>query len=163
MDWVDVQVLRDRFAMRTLQDGCEEALRDLVLGTFSLLRHTPAGVMGLNRAVHFTVEDDEAWHAIGHRLVPKARVWDEVLREPGTRSVAVQGKRPDQFRGYILVKLEPSSVVQPGVFVDVNDHFDVRTDGEAPPVAELMTILGEVWVDAVARAKKLVSHLMEAA
>lgn len=42
LDWIDIQVLRDRFTVRLLQEGHEESLRDFVLGTFKLRHHTPA-------------------------------------------------------------------------------------------------------------------------
>jgi len=163
VDWVDIQVLRDRFAVRTLQEGHAEAMRDLVMGTFRLLRHTPAGIMGINKTVHFSVDNRDEWNAIGHALVPKSGIWNDTLKKPGTRAVLVQGERPDEFKGYVLVRIEPSPKVQPGVFIEINDHYNVTRDDKAPPpaIAELMKVLEQAWVDSVARADATTKRIME--
>jgi hypothetical protein len=161
LDWLDVQVFRDRFSSRTLQGGHEEALRDFVLGTFKLLRHTPVGIMGVNFVVHFSVDSVEEWHAIGHRLVPKEGLWASVLESPGTRSLLIEGKRPDGEVGYVRVKVEPSEAHHPGVFVEINDHFDRRLEGRIPPVSVMMDILSSQWSASVERAQKIVGRLME--
>ena len=67
--WLQLQVTQSQFLASTTEDPLE-ALRDLVLGTFSLLRHTPVSKMGVNRDVHIRMPDESSWHAVGHALVP---------------------------------------------------------------------------------------------
>jgi hypothetical protein len=44
--WMQLQVQLDRFMVSTADSAFYEPLRDLVLGTFQLLRHTPVQKMG---------------------------------------------------------------------------------------------------------------------
>lgn len=119
--------------------------------------------MGVNKVVHFSIDTAEEWHAIGHRLAPKEGVWNDVLSEPGTRSLLVEGKRPDGHRGYIRVKVEPSTPHHPGVSVEVNDHFDMRRGESTPPVSALMDVLSAEWCNCVTRAENIIDKLMSVA
>lgn len=77
-DWLQIHVFRDRFQARTFQEPYYEALRDLVIGVFSYLNHTPIRIMGINRLFHFRLESEEVWHKVGDRLAPK-QDWVELL------------------------------------------------------------------------------------
>ncbi len=48
LDWLRVTVTPERFSAETTQESYYEAVRDLIIGTFSLLRHTPITKMGIN-------------------------------------------------------------------------------------------------------------------
>lgn len=50
-DWLSIHVTKDRFTAATENAEHVNTLRDLVLGTFSLLEHTPFNKMGLNRSI----------------------------------------------------------------------------------------------------------------
>jgi hypothetical protein len=94
MGKLNIQVDGARFGITTDEPSQEPILRDLALGTLSLLEHTPLRAIGLNLDMVFAVESEEAWHAIGHRLVPK-HDWAQILDSPGMQQVVVEGKRPD--------------------------------------------------------------------
>lgn len=49
LDWLQLQVTDEKFVALTTPSSYYEPLRDLVLGTFRLLRHTPIRQMDLNR------------------------------------------------------------------------------------------------------------------
>ena len=161
LDWLDIQVLRDRFTVRLLQNGYEEALRDLVLGTFKLLNHTPSRVMGVNKGVHFMVDSLDEWHSLGHKLAPKEGIWDCVLRKPGTLNVLIEGQRTDGFEGCIRVKVEPSQRHHPGVFVEVNDHFVGKGGEKVPAITPMMEILSSQWDNCVERSNRIIRRIME--
>lgn len=123
--WFECQVTLDSFQVATLQAEMEEPLRDLVVGTFQLLPHTPVWSFGLNFDSHFLTDSVEAWHNFGHKLSPKA-IWEGLLERPGMRAVVVQGDRPGPIAGAVYVRVEPSVRVFPGIYVSINDHFDLR-------------------------------------
>jgi hypothetical protein len=57
--------LPERFAAHGAQGPSNSNLiRDLVLGTFQLLRHTPIKAMGVNREAVFAMESEEEWRII---------------------------------------------------------------------------------------------------
>lgn len=166
LDWLRLEVTQERFAAATsnLQQYAPEPLRDLVQGTFNLLRHSPARMMGINRHFHFGIESEEKWHAIGDQLAPK-KIWEGVLEgRPGMRSLLIEVKRPDRFNGYIRVKVEPSTSVKKskyGVFVEINDHFALdQTVGEHR-ATELMDILDSVWTESLERSCKIAYTVLE--
>ena len=146
MEWAKLSVDHDRFGLEssTNQQFSPELLRDLTLGTFRLLSHTPVKMMGLNRLFHFAIESEEIWHSIGHMLAPK-EIWTGLLEKPGTRSLSVQGIRTDHYKGQILVKVEPSALLQPGLFIHINDHFEARNPEPISSAGEMMDILEKNW------------------
>ncbi len=157
-DWFHLAVTRERFAISTVQQSAYEPMRDLVLETFKLLKHTPLTQMGINRDRHFTSRSKDEWHAIGHRLAPK-EVWAPLLEKPGLLSLAIQGERTDGNRGRTVVKVEPSVQVVPGLYVNVNDHFDPPTDETQTTCEGLMGILAKSWSEIMVRAQSISSAL----
>ena len=116
LEWMRLGVVRDKFAATAWQSSYYEHLRDLVTGTFKILRHTPLRMMGINRQMHFQLESQLEWHGFGHKLAPK-EIWDGLLEQPGMQSLSIQGVRDDGLQGSINVKVQPSPKVENGVFL----------------------------------------------
>jgi hypothetical protein len=158
-EWLEINVVRDRFQAATVQESYYEVLRDLVIGVLNLLSHTPLRVMGLNCEFHYQLRSEDAWHSVGHRLVPKAD-WKDLLEKPGMKSLIVEGVRPDDLKGYIRVKVEPSTRVSYGVYVEVNDHYDLRqSDDTISGASEAMRILSERWSDSMKRSVSIAQKI----
>ena len=150
-EWLQLRVFGDRFQAGTVQEAYYEALRDLVVGVFTLLNHTPLRLMGMNQDFHYRLESEEAWHTVGHRLAPK-EYWKAALNNPGMRSLTVEGRRPDNLDGYIRVKVEPSNRVQFGVYVEVNDHYELPPISETPTgTSRAIDILSKQWSESMER------------
>jgi hypothetical protein len=129
--WLDVMVTRDTIQLGTDRVEEFERLRDAVVATLELLPHMPLAAMGINRIAHFDVGGVDGWHRVGDKLVPK-QPWETALLLPGMKSVTLWGVRPDLHSGRIQVTVEPSSLLQLGIFVAHNDHFDLF-DVESQP------------------------------
>jgi hypothetical protein len=161
LEWLILQVTRERFFVSTSQEPYYEVVRDLVLGTFSLLRHTPVHKMGINRDMHFRMDSEEAWHAFGHRLAPKD-LWKDILGEnPGMRSLTMEGRRQDGCKGYTRVKVEPSEKVHPGVYVNVNDHYEVADPKSVIGSDEIRTLFERSWSESLRRSAHIAYALLE--
>ena len=65
IEWLQVSITQDRFMVATSQEAYYEVLRDLAVGTFTLLNHTPLQVMGINQEFHYALESEQAWHTVG--------------------------------------------------------------------------------------------------
>ncbi|MEO0250328.1 MAG: hypothetical protein ABIN58_12555 [candidate division WOR-3 bacterium] len=157
LGWCHIQVTRDRFVAQGDQEPYE-ALRDLVLGAFKLLSHTPVTKMGINTEAHFRVESEKAWHAFGHLLTPK-EIWNEIMSSPGMRSITLEeGQRRDGRKGYIRVTVEPSVRVIPGVFFRVNDHYEASKN--LPGCSEMTSILEEAWTASRERSEEMILSLV---
>lgn len=159
---VALEAQRERLAISTKPEtDAVEVVRDLAISTLSILRHTPVYSFGINTQGHYLVDEREEYDRLGWTLAPPGP-WGDALQRPGMRSLTVQGLRPDERRGALLATVEPSIRIQPhGVFVAVNDHFDVASPGEqavgASPAVELLT---ESWEDSRARADVIVKQVL---
>ena len=127
--WLNLLVLPDRFTGACVGAHALELLRDLVVGAFSLLEHTPVRMLGLNRQMHFRMPSEESWHALGDRLAPK-EPWTAITPAPKLRSITMELERDTSAGSVTSLKLESSTRVPFGIYVEVNRHF-----AEAGPTA----------------------------
>ena len=142
--WFALEVTRNRFIARSNDESHFEPLRDLVISIFKLLEHTPIKQMGLNRDVHFDVQTDAAWHHIGHMLAPKA-IWKKYLKEPGLRTLVIEGQHSDDFKGNINVTVRPVLEKKHTVSVAINNHFEL-SDIQDLRISELIAVR---WLSAI--------------
>lgn len=135
LEWVQVDIAHDRFGVISTDPTKYQPLRDLVIGTFAVLEHSPVTKFGFNTFSHFKMASEADWHRVGHYYAPKA-AWQQVLNDPRTLAVAVQGTREKSDANRIQFRLEPSSKVMHGVHIAINEHYDLD---EQKPAAERMT------------------------
>ncbi len=154
-EWLKISVTRDRFNAGSSQESHYEAVRDLVVGVFSLLNHTPLTAVGINRDFHYRLESEDLVNSIGNRLAPK-QDWEDLLSEPGMLSLAMRGNRTDNLDGYIHVKVEPSALEKPGVFVAVNDHYQLKSgEGLLSKTGDATRIIADQWKVSMDRALRI--------
>ena len=155
---VRLQVTSDRFTALSNPNAAPEGLRDLVLGTFFLLEHTPVTALGLNREMHFSVASEEEWHRVGDKLAPKEG-WNGVLDgRPGMRALLITTQRGDELGSIIGVRVEPSAKIKPGVFFAVNEHYPAP---KVEPLKNLMGIVRDRWEEGGQYAARIADHIMD--
>lgn len=160
LEWLDIQVLQNRFLAGTQQSPYYPVLRDLVISTFRILSHTPIRMMGINFHFHFPMESEEAWHALGHRVTPK-EIWANILEKPGLRSLSMEGKRPDDFKGSITARIEPSKQIRHGVYISINDHYEIKDLESSLGCKEIINILESAWDSSATKSKEIAYSLLE--
>lgn len=160
-DWFSLEVLPERLMLITNQLAYYNPLRDLAESILNLLPNTPVHSMGMNRSSHYSLKDEVTWHSFGHRLVPKEPMWADIIKDPGTARVAVKGIREDGRSGHLLVIVEPSSRIENGVFVDINDHYS-RPDGveSASGSSWATEVIADVWKEHQERVGKIRERLI---
>jgi hypothetical protein len=157
-EWLHVQVTPQRFAADTDQESYYEPLRDLVLSVLDLT-HAPVARMGLNRVFHYPLASEKRWHSLGHRLAPK-RDWKPYLKDPGLEALIIRAARADKRDGVVRVRVEPSARVDYGVFIEVNDHYELaKADPPASTTEEAAQILADHWGESLERALQLAEHI----
>lgn len=159
VEWARAKVTQDRFEVGTEHESFYEPVRDLVLGIFKLLDQTPVAMLGINHNTHYRLGSEEEWHALGDTLAPKDD-WDDLLIKPGMRSLTMEGLRPDDYSGWIRVKVEPSvHLGTRGVYVQVNDHYNLASHNEQSEVAAgssaLSSILSNEWIATMRRSRHI--------
>jgi hypothetical protein len=124
MGGIRVQVDDSRLGITAVESPKGPILRDLVLGTLSILEHTPLKAIGLNRDMVFVMDTDDAWHEVDNRLVPKSD-WEQILACPGMRQVVVEGRRSDCSADRLHVRVQPSAARS--ILIAVNQHYQLET------------------------------------
>src|SRR5260370_9089105 len=90
--WFHLQVLQNRLQLISTDPRHYDPLRDLAMAVFAILHHTPVRALGINRDFHFAMPSLDEWHGIGNTLAPK-ELWSAFLKNPGLRSMLIQGYR----------------------------------------------------------------------
>lgn len=152
-----IQVVQERFMAMSKVGANFEPLRDLVVGTFFILEHTPVTAMGINHHLHFQMKTDSDWHRIGDRLAPKDG-WNGILHgRPGMLSLTITTEAADS-RPKTTVRVEPSVKLKSGVYFDINEHYPFEKDDK---LKKIMTLLQERWKEADLHAKNIANHIIE--
>jgi hypothetical protein len=156
--WLRMQAETERVQISTSQPQYYDAVRDFVLGTFRILRHTPLKGIGFHWMAHFASADKEEWHAVGHALAPK-ELWRDVLKEPGLFNMVMRETRSQH--DWTNITIEPSSKVEPGIYFEVHDHYDT-VDSEPPVGADLiMKALEDHWASSLDRSRAVMTHILK--
>jgi hypothetical protein len=159
LEWMRLLTTRDKFRVYTTQVPYYEPLRDLVIGTFKILSHTPIRALGINFDAHLSMGSKEKWHQFGNMLTPKS-AW-KVLDQPGMLTVTMQGHRKDSFKGHVHVKVEPSTTINNGVYFSINDHYELNSSLEnVNSVDELLNVLSSNWKASLSQSKEIIHSLM---
>ncbi len=162
-NWFSLQVTTDKYMISTQDPAAYPRVRDLVVGTFTLLEHTPINQFGFNKFQHFRMPSEEDWHAYGHYYAPKGS-WEAIVSGPGMRSLIIQGHRKNCPATNIQIKTEPSQQLKHAVFIHVNEHYDMKCDTAEESkdgVQELLRTLTESWDDILSYGDTVSSHLLE--
>lgn len=162
LEWCSLQVTQDSFTASSTDPSRYLDLKDLVIGIFTFLEYTPLKMLGLNRRMHFKVNSEDRWHELGDCWAPKDG-WKDMLvghradQLPGLRSLTMEGIREDSEAAYIRVKVEPSTRVKPGIYVETNEHYELADDSTVKP----MEMVESAWADAQGFALEIATHLLK--
>ncbi|MGA3085272.1 MAG: hypothetical protein ABSE95_10800 [Thermodesulfobacteriota bacterium] len=171
MEWLSINVQPGRFAAET-QEGPFIRLADFVVKTFrDYLYHTPIGKMGINRLVHFNVESEEIRNRIGKILAPLDGwgAWGKNIEKSSPKKrggmnslTMLQQDLDDRKRGFIRAKIEPSNKIQgmAGIYMEVNDHYEVEFPDQNQDCEEIMMILGRQFDDSLRRSEWIIDQIM---
>ncbi|MER5522554.1 hypothetical protein [Streptomyces sp. NPDC002763] len=158
--WFGLEVINDRWMLISRATPAFESLRDLALGTFSVLRHDPVQKVGLNAYAHYAMPSREALDNFGHKIAPKDGVWRPVMDDPRLLSLTIQGARTDDHPGAVRTKIEPSAKIPDGLFIDVNDEYANSDSSSADWARDL---LSEEWDNHRARVSSIREHIVSKA
>ena len=158
--WARIEVVKNRFLVATAQESSFSAVRDLSLGVLKLLSHSPISAMGFNREIHCRAPSEQAWHAYGDKLAPK-EVWNSVLDDPrpGLKSLVVQSRKADGAISEVNVQVAPSAKVLPGVFIAVNNHFNLAPGAAVGDANRAIETIENEWGPSLARSDRIFESL----
>ena len=159
--WFSMQALPNRIAFNTQLSAYYGSLKDLVAGTLSVLPGAQVTAFGINYDAHFKLDSEERWNALGHDIVPK-RFWETVVEDPGTANVTIQGARPNKSPGRMNLTFAPSPLVNHGIALGVNDHYDVvQTSNAQADVEGVIELLKRDFSVSLKRSEKYFTDLLK--
>lgn len=154
----DIQITPERFQVMTNREDYFDPVRDLAQGSLTVLDTNPTRAIGFNWNVHFKAGSEAAWHAVGDKLTPK-KMWRSFWQEHvGMQDVTMRLARDDGLEGHITVSVQPSTRVQYGVYIGINDHIDFAKR-ENFCASELAQFVQAEWDKARSRGKKLLNAI----
>ena len=131
LDGFQFQVLRNTFQITADDERYTPILKDLSINIFTALDRTPITAFGINYNTHFSALSEDDWHQIGHALTPKD-VWNKCFKKSGMKTIVIEGENPlasqDHNGGYIHFKVEPSPLIKHGIYVQLNNHFNINKE-----------------------------------
>jgi hypothetical protein len=157
-----LQVVGDRFMAQTDQLPYFSPLRDLVVGVFTLLRHTPARAVGINRQMHFKANDRFSWDGLNKSLTATV-AWGDALSNATQVGLDLRGTRDHAVNGAVSVRIEPSIVEEGGIFIRVNDHYELAQENSQAGLAEITDLIDSEFDSSTARALNTAQRLLEVA
>lgn len=141
--WLEVEVTDDRFKVLTRQTAYYEMLRDLTIGTFQSLNNTPVRAIGINFQTHLRLYTKDDLESFLNKLSP-LKLLQKYFIAPDFERIAFRNPTEN---GHVRFSIEKSLLLEHGVYIDINDHFE-KIEGQ------------EVWKDdlgnAYVKAEKLV-------
>lgn len=158
MAWGEIASTSEQFSVRTTRTTDALLAKDLLVGTFTYLGHTPVRGLGFSRAVHHSLEVDGAWEAFAAEVTPSGE-WISGIEGAKVHSLTLEGVsgRDD---GSILVTVEKSNRLPNGVYIAINDHFERETEESVPASAQwVVDLTDEYWAVAQERADKILLAL----
>lgn len=136
-----VTVAHDSFQIESTSES-SELVRDLAIGVFHLLEHTPIQALGFNRGMHFKKNEEDLWSQIEHKFTP-TDIWKSLLESPVTSSVLIESKQSKR-NSQVYCKVEPSVRVIPGLYIGISELYkgDIEQEGNTQ---RLISAISDSW------------------
>jgi len=158
LEWLKVTVGRDRFQMQCNQEAYFPVLKDLILGTFKLLEHTPLNHLGINRSFVCKFSEERSRSVIFSKF-GASNAWDRVLNSPTTAKVFMKGTRADGRPGYELIMFETVPDDNFRFSVAMNEHYE--NPDKAGAAIKCMDVVEATWLDVQKRAKDRLKIILD--
>lgn len=158
----DFDIRPERFQVGTPQENLFGAMRDLFCSTLNILEGTKVTAVGVNWTAHLSLPSEAAWHTAGHKMIPHdmwTKLWSKHV---GMKNVTVELQREDKSSGFVQVVTQPSRVLPHGMYIHVNDHFELA-GGEPKYGPDAAKLVEERWAESGKMAEKLLQSLKEVA
>jgi hypothetical protein len=171
MPWITLAVEPEKLsASSTAGYPVGEPIRDFVLDLLDIMPVKQYNAIGINRDTHLPLQSNETYDALVERLGgfgrgelgPMLADIDEAsgktLVNLRMNSLSFQAQRDDGTHGSVSIRIERSVRIVPGVYVQINDHFEADPAVDTGP-DELVKRLTDGWAASNRRADVVVSAI----
>jgi hypothetical protein len=157
LDWLSVEITKNRCQFKTSKEPYFEPLKDLAVGIFKILKETPINSLGINYIYDLSLIDEKKYYDFGSKLTP-LNIWDNELNDPRLMSVEIKEEsRIDNQKGFRRVRISPSDQkISYGISVNINNHFDLNGDGSK---IDAVSHLLKNWEGCSSQSKSILQSL----
>lgn len=163
LDWLYIEVTKDRFELRTSQEPYFEPVKDLAIGIFNILSETPVRQVGINHLKYFALPDKDRYYKFGDKITPLNN-WSDSLQDPKVLMVEVYEKnRKDGNSGHVRVRIQPSDITlstEFGVLININDHININ-ENQTGRDGEILRLFASVWSESFDRVNTIVENIWQ--
>ena len=149
-----------RLQISTDNNAAYEQIRDLIVSIFQILSHTPVTKLGINSDYHIKVDSEKKFYDFGDIIAPK-QILGKVLETPKTLNVTIQGNQTRDYSGNVNVKVQPSPKVNRGIWININDHYDLESNEPLEGCQKAMQILERLFEDSLNRSNKIAKTIVD--
>ncbi|MGH9875709.1 MAG: hypothetical protein ACRD9S_24900, partial [Pyrinomonadaceae bacterium] len=126
-----------------------------VCSVLEVIDGAPVEQIGMNWAVHYSTPSRSAWHAAGDKLVPK-HFWSSAWpKHVGMSNLSLQLERIDEDKGNVNIVFQPSGIVGNGVYISVNDHYELKSSDKQFYSADAAKFIQSRWNPSKEMAEKM--------
>jgi len=163
IEWFKLQVDRERFIISTEQQPYFKNIIDFMLGTFSILQHTPIRAVGINRTMDIRMSSRDERDNLGYYLAPKSP-WKNIFDKPAMMRLDVTDdvKIIDEVSGKTSIQIEPSKLIYPdGIYFNLNRHYQVNDEEKTLGATKVISAFKGDWESALKEADRIISSLLQ--
>lgn len=161
LDWASIEVTRERFVISTTSEQYFQIVFDLITSIIGILKETPIRAFGINHLLHYALNNEKYYYDFGNKLVPLSN-WSGFMNDPKMLHLdMIENQRKDKLPGHFRVKVLPSDLVPSsdnGIMIQVNNHFDIKTEKPDSSVVFLQTI-SKSWQESFTRTYEIAEKL----
>ncbi len=168
-EWLRLQVQTNRFYAITSELPYVR-LFDFVVKTFKdYLNHTPLSKIGINRIVHFSAKNEANRDRIGKLLAPREPwgKWGQHIdagegeEHGGMTNLTMEiRKLDDRGKGFVRITVQPSSKVDAGIFIDINDHYELSGTDDNLGSDKIIDLLINRFDASIDNSEKIINQIM---
>lgn len=139
-----------------------DVVRDLVVGTFSILKETPIWEVGINHTGHIPASV-RRWDDVVAQFGDPHRSY-ELLPDQYVLTIELRAPRQDRYDGSRTAQLQPSRRLEGGVYFNLNDDVVLRPpeDRQGLGAVEALDAIDDIWDGSRALADRMHDRLAPA-
>ena len=131
-DWFSVDVTKSRCEFKTYMEPYFDVLKDVVSGSFQILKETPINAIGVNNIFDISLSSPEQYYKFGKELTP-LDLWDDSLKDARLLTLEILEQESKDYdnlsRRIRITPTNPDDKISNGVSININNHFVVKESG----------------------------------
>lgn len=170
-EWFTLQVVAQQFSL-TSKGALTPLLKDLAMGIFTIIDHTPVTALGLNFEANFKMSTLDELHRIGDVLAPKD-IWHMIYPDNNHQSVGMASltitvdphKRDEKplSESKKNISIRRSTATPNGVFFIFNDHhpFTLDETAKGTSASHLVKRIDDHWEELKSEAQNTFEAIIQ--